>query len=187
MEVVTDRPERYVAILAATDQLDATVSRYASGERGPDEHIHREHADCFFVLEGSLLFLVGGEPVVGDAGTFVLVPPEVVHTFRNESGGDARFLNLHAPSGGFADYMRGKSPTFDSFDPPEDGGRPASDALVSPPGAGDRIAFEGGEALLRADTDWLSLTEVTFAPGFSYPIDRPDRVLQVRVPDAPSG
>ena len=26
------------------------------------------------------------------------------------------------PSFGFADYMRGRNPDFDQFDPPEDGG-----------------------------------------------------------------
>lgn len=171
MEVVTDRPERFVAIICASDQLDATISRYGDGERGPDEHVHREHADCFYVLEGSLVFGVGGERVTAGAGTFLLVPPMVVHTFWNESGADARFLNMHAPSGGFADYMRGITPGFDSFDPPPDGGRPASEAIIQPPGAGERLSFGPSDVLFKAQgVPWISVTETTLAPGFPGPV-----------------
>ena len=171
MEVVADRAEKFVAILVASEQIDVTVSRYAAGERGPDSHVHREHADCFRILEGSLVFGVADERVVAPAGTFLLVPPGVVHTFRNESDEDARFLNFHAPSGGFADYMRGRTPGFDSFDPPDDGGRPASDALVQEPGAGERLAFGPSEVRFVAQgTGWLSLTETTLAPGFPGPV-----------------
>ena len=37
----------------------------------------------------------------------MFVPPDVVHTFRNDAGAAARFLNFHAPSGGFAELLRG--------------------------------------------------------------------------------
>ena len=56
------------------------------------------------------------------AGTLVVFPPGVVHGFDNDSGGFTRAFNFHMPSFGFADYMRGKNPAFDQFDPPEDGG-----------------------------------------------------------------
>ena len=68
------------------------------------------------------------------AGTLARVPPLVVHGFRNESDAEARFLNLHAPGQRFADYLRamrdGRSFPFDQHDPPEDGGRPTSEAVV---------------------------------------------------------
>jgi hypothetical protein len=60
----------------------------------------------------------------------VLAPPEVVHTFRNESGADARWLNFHAPSAGFAEFQRKTALPWDSFDAPADGGRPADEAIV---------------------------------------------------------
>jgi adenosylmethionine-8-amino-7-oxononanoate aminotransferase len=72
------------------------------------------------------------------AGTFVAAPPEVVHTFRNASGAEAIFLNFHAPSMGFADMLRARrdghdedAERFDQADPPPDGGRPVSEAVVS--------------------------------------------------------
>lgn len=39
------------------------------------------------------------------AGSFVGVPPGVVHTFTNPSDSPVRFLNMNTPSG-FEHYMR---------------------------------------------------------------------------------
>jgi mannose-6-phosphate isomerase-like protein (cupin superfamily) len=36
---------------------------------------------------------------VASPGTFVLVPPEVPHTFANRGDDAARFVNVHAPAG----------------------------------------------------------------------------------------
>jgi hypothetical protein len=51
----------------------------------------------------------------------VVVPPNVAHGFSNEGEVMARFVNLHAPSCGFGEYMRGR-PGFDQHEPPSDGG-----------------------------------------------------------------
>ena len=71
------------------------------------------------------------------------IPPLVVHGFRNGSDAEVRYLNFHAPGEGFADYMRGLS-DFDQDEPPEDGGRPASEASVTSGGGqlcdGEEIA-----------------------------------------------
>jgi mannose-6-phosphate isomerase-like protein (cupin superfamily) len=131
-ETITDAPKRNVHILVDLPEIVVTWTRYSHGEAGPDPHIHKEHVDAFFILDGELLFQVGPglEPVAAPAGTFVLAPPEVVHTFRNESGADARWLNFHAPSAGFAEFLRNTDLPWDSFDAPADGGRPASEAIV---------------------------------------------------------
>ena len=85
------------------------------------------------MLEGEPTFRIGPEleRVTAPAGTFIAVPPNVIHGFDNDSLQRARFLNFHAPSGGFADYLRGVTPGFDSYDPPADGGRPAAEATVT--------------------------------------------------------
>ena len=70
------------------------------------------------------------EPVRAGQGTFVLAPQEVVHTFRNQGPDDATWLNLHAPSKGFANFLRDPDFAWDSFDAPADGGRPFSEAIV---------------------------------------------------------
>ena len=131
-EVLSDRAERTVRALYAHPLLDTTWSRYEPGERGPDPHVHRLHTDAFFIVEGELRFGLGPdiEPVQAPAGTFVLVPPHVIHTFVNESDAAARWLNFHAPSAGFMAFMRGDPDGFDSYDSPSDGGRAASEAIV---------------------------------------------------------
>jgi mannose-6-phosphate isomerase-like protein (cupin superfamily) len=131
-ETVTDRPERTIRILADLPELCMTWTRYVPGEEGPGPHIHREHVDAFFILTGELDFGIGPEVerVKAGPGTFVLAPPEVVHTFRNDGPDDATWLNFHAPSKGFASFLRDPDFAWDSFDAPADGGRPLSEAIV---------------------------------------------------------
>ena len=120
-ELLTDEERRRVEVKADREEVAITESRYAEGESGPDAHFHREHIDCFFVLDGRLVFELDGERTEAGAGDFVAVSPLVVHTFRNEGPGDARFLNLHAPSKGFIQHLRegGDPDRFDTFDPSE--------------------------------------------------------------------
>jgi quercetin dioxygenase-like cupin family protein len=186
-EVVSDRPEHIIRILAEHERLCTTESRYAAGERGPGPHIHRRHSDCFYVLEGRLWFeLAGGAPFTLEAGGLVVIPPEVVHTFRNEGPGEARFLNLHAPSCGFADYLRGLHAAadeaeeravagrFDTFAPPPGGGRPASEALVRRRGEGERVQIGTSRAWIRAGGDdgagHVAVLETELAPDFPGPV-----------------
>lgn len=135
-ERISDTERRTVVLIAASPELTVTWSRYASGERGPDLHVHREHTDAFYVLTGEISFEVGprADRVRAPAGSYVAVPPNVVHTFVNASGDDATWLNFHAPDRGFAAYLRaardGHDAAWDSFDPPMDGGRSPGDVMV---------------------------------------------------------
>lgn len=164
--MITDRAERTIRLLLAHELLDVTWTRYEPGERGPDPHVHLEHVDSFFVLEGELAFVVGPqlEEVRAPAGTWVSVPQNVVHTFANESDGRALFLNFHAPSGGFADALRGRSEGFDAFDPPDDGGRPASLAIVSRPGEGERLVREGRVNTIKSELPEISAFRLEVEP-----------------------
>jgi thiamine-phosphate pyrophosphorylase len=71
---------------------------------GAGPHVHVRHADCFHVLEGALELVADGKAVRAEAGTSVVIPPGVEHAFT--SAGRARFLNVHAPSCGFVEYLR---------------------------------------------------------------------------------
>ena len=172
-ETISDREERNVLILVDEPQLVMTWTRYEHGERGPDPHVHRKHADGFYIVEGEIEFGLGpgGEHVVqAPAGAVVIAPPNVVHTFANESDTRALYLNFHAPNGGFADFLRAmrddREFEWDSWDPPADGGRPVSDAVVCLPGEGER--FERGDRTITilADTPELSLLEMAVTPGW---------------------
>jgi quercetin dioxygenase-like cupin family protein len=152
-----------------------TRSRYAPGERGPDPHVHREHTDSFYVLEGGLTFALGPEaqPVRVPAGGFVAVPPNLIHSFVNEGTVDAHFLNFHAPDGGFAAFMRaardGKEVGFDSFDPPSDGGKAATAAIVSGPGEGERLVSRNRVVLLKGVLPDICFAEFVLDGSFDGP------------------
>jgi quercetin dioxygenase-like cupin family protein len=182
-ETITERDERSVVIKAAHELLDLTESRYAAGAEGPEPHVHRQHTDAFYVLSGELVFRVGPgqERVAAPAGTLVLVPQNVIHSFANESSAEARFLNVHAPSKGFAESLRVRrdegeydAAEFDSFDPPADGGRSPSAAVVRGPGEGDALDAGPSRVLFKAEVSdgdgTLSLTETTLGPGFPGPV-----------------
>lgn len=156
-EAIRDDDRLGSALIAAREQITITRYRMAAGEQGPDPHIHRRHTDAFYVLEGELSFVLGPdrERVSTGAGGLVAAPPNVVHTFLNDSGAEARFLNFHTPDGGFAKFMRDlrdrrPGATFDTFDPPADGGLPLSEGVVSHPGEGERLASGNRIALLKA-------------------------------------
>src|ERR671937_3332728 len=90
-ETVTDRPERTLRILAELDDVIVTWFRYEPGEKGPDAHVHHNHTDAFYVLEGEIEVSLGPEleTVRTTPGTFAGAPPNVVHTFRNASDSTA--------------------------------------------------------------------------------------------------
>jgi quercetin dioxygenase-like cupin family protein len=165
-ERITDLEERQLVILVERPDLTMTWTRHASGQPGPDLHVHREHTDAFYVLAGELTFPVGpggAERLRVGAGGFVAVPPNLAHRYVNDSGAEATWLNFHVPDTGFAAYLRdlrdGRTPNFDQFDPPADGGRPASDAIAGRPAdapvelAGLRVA----EVAAASGTDYFQL------------------------------
>jgi mannose-6-phosphate isomerase-like protein (cupin superfamily) len=135
-ETILRTPEREIAILAASDGLSVTRGRCVGGERIAGRHLHREHADAFYVLEGELTFELGpeSEEVTVGAGRLVAVPAGVVHSVRNAGDRDAAWLTIHAPDGGFADFMRGVRDgvdvEWDIAPPPPDGGLSADEAVV---------------------------------------------------------
>lgn len=165
-DTIRDADGRQAIIMAAREQITITYFRLQPGDSGPPPHVHHQHADAFYVLEGELGFVLGPELQRVDvgAGGFIAAPPDVVHTFTNHSAAEARFLNFHAPDCGFAGYMRslrdGSGPVeWDSVDTPEGGGRPLSEAIVSAPGEGERLVSGERAALLKASLPQLCFAE----------------------------
>jgi mannose-6-phosphate isomerase-like protein (cupin superfamily) len=134
-ELIGDTPDRRVEILFEHDAVHVTWSRFGPGRNGADRHIHRRHTDMFYVLDGELTLLLETGEATAPAGTLVTIPPLVVHGFRNAADADLRYLNLHAPGTGFADYMRGlrdsRRVPFDQEDPPPDGTRPPTAITIA--------------------------------------------------------
>lgn len=69
----------------------------APGVPTPPPHIHHAHEEGFYVLEGTLEFLVGTEKMQAHKGTYITVPLGVLHTFSNPGTIPARFLNTFTP------------------------------------------------------------------------------------------
>jgi mannose-6-phosphate isomerase-like protein (cupin superfamily) len=82
----------------------------------PIPHIHRNHEEGFYVLEGELEFTVGTEKIAAPAGTFVLVPIGVPHTFRNARPERVRFLGTMSPDF-YVRYFEEIAPLFASGSP----------------------------------------------------------------------
>ena len=99
----------------------------APGFPGPPPHVHDRLHDMFYVLKGTLSMRVGDEQLEAGPGTFVCVPPGVVHTFANPNDEPVRLLNFNTPSG-WEDYMRELAAAFNSGAPvtPEEIGKIAS-------------------------------------------------------------
>jgi quercetin dioxygenase-like cupin family protein len=168
-EGVIDRPERTIRILVEREELIVSWFRYGPGEKGPEPHVHRQHNDAFYVLEGELELGLGPEieRITAVGGTFAAAPPNVVHTFRNASDTTVVFLNIHAPSMGFGRVLRGGGEEgFDQFAPPEHGGRPLADAVVCLPDEGERFEREDRVLVVKAELPELSVIDLSLHRGW---------------------
>lgn len=108
-EIIWSNDDGELVILASEPQLTVVRGRFATGQTPAGRHVHHEHVDSFYVLEGTMTFEVGpdAERVVVEAGGSIAIQPGVAHSFLNDSGADATVLNIHAPDAGFAEFMRG--------------------------------------------------------------------------------
>lgn len=96
---------------------DETAGQYSVSEwwleahtMGPGPHSHPED-DLFYVIEGTMSFLVDGKWLDAPRGSFVLVPGGATHDFENRSGARAGLLNFSAP-GNFEQAMPGIAEWF---------------------------------------------------------------------------
>lgn len=71
--------------------------------KGPGAHSHEED-DVFFVLEGTMSFLIGDEWRDAPKGSFVLAPGGLTHDFENRGAVRAGVLNFSTP-GNFEQHM----------------------------------------------------------------------------------
>jgi mannose-6-phosphate isomerase-like protein (cupin superfamily) len=96
---------------------DESAGMYAISEwwlephtKGPGPHSHPDD-DVFYILAGTMSVMVGTEWTDAPAGTFVLVPGNVVHNFENRTDERAGMLNVSSP-GSFEGKMPGIAEWF---------------------------------------------------------------------------
>ncbi len=89
---------------------DETAGAYSISEwwleaytTGPGAHAHSED-DVFYVLEGTMSFLLGDKWVDAPKGSFVIAPGGITHDFENRGLVRAGVLNFSAP-GNFEQHM----------------------------------------------------------------------------------
>jgi mannose-6-phosphate isomerase-like protein (cupin superfamily) len=180
-ERISSDEELGVTLLADVEQIGVVEVRSEPGGVTPPLHLHTRHAECFFVLGGELTIRLEDRELRAGAGTWVYVPPEVVHTFGATGGSRAHFLDIHVPSSGFGDFVRGLQgarnedelhvvrASFDQLPPPEyatgDPGLVVSRRVGGDEGETMADRSERRRATLLLDTDELTVTEFFYGPG----------------------
>ncbi len=71
------------------------------GSGSPPLHIHRDHDECFYIIEGSFTFHLGAEEVQAPAGSVVFVPMGTPHAFKHSEGARALAFVIPANLEGF--------------------------------------------------------------------------------------
>ena len=83
-------PASGVTLLADMTDTDGHLTSHRSifqpGKEGAPPHLHRQAAELFFVLKGSLRVLIDENVVTLEQGDFLHVPPNTPHAF--EAAGD---------------------------------------------------------------------------------------------------
>lgn len=73
---------------------EITLAPYAEG---PPQHRHAEHDEGFYVVSGTARFTAGKTTYDAGAGTLVMIPPGIPHTFANLGGDAVVLLNTFTP------------------------------------------------------------------------------------------
>lgn len=66
---------------------------------GSPWHLHHAEDESFYVLEGTLTFLIGDERITAGAGTYVFGPRGIPHGFQIAGDQPTRFLLMVTPAG----------------------------------------------------------------------------------------
>lgn len=89
-------------ILASKEDTEGTYSIleikvFPNG--GPLPHIQTREHEGFYIIEGQLAFNVNGKRIEATPGTFVNVPPGILHSFKNEQNKIAKIIVVLSPPG----------------------------------------------------------------------------------------
>ena len=93
-----------VTVKAASESTGSwALVEIAAAGHAPPLHAHHGEDEAFYVLEGEMSIICGDHQFSAPAGSFVLIPRGVPHTFTVAH--PARWLVL-APSGDFMKFVR---------------------------------------------------------------------------------
>ncbi len=93
--------EDSLRLLLDADATGGAISAHrvclTDGALGANPHRHTISSEAFYVLEGSVDLLVGGERICAGSGDLVVVPPGEVHAFAASRGATADVLVFITP------------------------------------------------------------------------------------------
>ena len=81
-------------------------------------HVHDTEDEFCYVIDGRIGVLIGEEELTADAGTWVLKPRGIPHTFWNPGPNQARTIEIITPAG-FENFFREISGIFNADGPPD--------------------------------------------------------------------
>jgi mannose-6-phosphate isomerase-like protein (cupin superfamily) len=81
-----------------TSGTHAVMEFVVDGQFSPPPHIHHQHEEVIYVLEGEMALLVRDETVVLGPGAAFVTPIGLPHTFSNAGTGTLRFLLTISPA-----------------------------------------------------------------------------------------
>jgi quercetin dioxygenase-like cupin family protein len=61
-------------------------------QRRPISHIQTREHEGIYIIEGQIIFNVDGQRIEAKPGTFVNIPPNVLHSFKNETSEIAKLI-----------------------------------------------------------------------------------------------
>jgi quercetin dioxygenase-like cupin family protein len=67
-------------------------------------HLHRQHAETFYILDGDVNFWIDGDWTTAAPGTCIHIPPGIPHAVDLPPGRTGRMLMIYQPSG-FDQYL----------------------------------------------------------------------------------
>jgi mannose-6-phosphate isomerase-like protein (cupin superfamily) len=69
--------------------------------KGPPPHVHREHEEAFYIVEGEFTFILGDDTAVAPKGALVVVPRGTRHGFSGTAGSRAIVFAIPGGLAGF--------------------------------------------------------------------------------------
>jgi quercetin dioxygenase-like cupin family protein len=90
---------------------------------GAPPHIHHQETEAFYILEGTLQFIVGERTVRAVSGDFLHVDKGVIHGYTNAGPATVRYLGIVTPGGLHEQLFAalGEEATAETLPPPPAG------------------------------------------------------------------
>ncbi len=118
----------FIATAKDTDGKFALIETIMRKGLEPPGHTHTREDECFYVLEGEILFTVGDKQTLAKAGDYVYMPKNIPHSFKIQTD-TAKYLLQVAPAGLEEMFITVSRPAEKPELPPPPSGPPSPDFI----------------------------------------------------------